>query len=204
MSSPAFFIAHALANSLGYPADGFSKPYQVAVQLWGLLAGLLGVWFFRKLLLVYYSDKVTAIVLLMLVFGTNYLNYAAVDVTITHSYLFTIYVLLLLNTHHFYKTPDRKYAIRIGLLTGLAILIRPSEMVAVLIPLFGSMDSISLQAWKQQFSFLKRNIRHLVIAVVCLIAVCSIQVAYWLYVTGSPFVYSYDDKGFSWLSPHVW
>lgn len=203
LSLPAFAIAHVLAIPLGYEADGFSLPYQVAVQLWAIIGGLAGLWYFRKLLLLYFSDKVTAVLLLMLVFGTNYFNYAAFDVTITHSWLFTIYVLLLLNIHSFYITPGRKNAIVIGLLTGLAILVRPSEMVAVLLPLLWGMEGLSPKAFSKHLSFLKANRKHIGWALLSGLLICSIQVVYWLYVTGSPFVYSYDDKTFSWLAPHL-
>lgn len=203
LSMPAFFVAHLVAGSTGYDADGFSLPYQVAVQLWAVLGALLGLWYFRKLLLLYFSDKVIAILLLMLVFGTNYFNYTAYDATVTHSWLFTIYVLLLLNIYHFYKTPGRKNAIAIGLLTGLAILVRPSEMVAVLLPLLWGMESLSLRSFSKQINFLKANLKHIGLALLSGLLVCSIQVVYWLYVTGSPFVYSYDDKTFSWLAPHI-
>lgn len=201
---PAFFAAHLLAKPLGYAADGFSKPYQVAIQLWSVLIGLAGLWFFRKLLLLYYSDKTAAIVLLMLTAGTCYLNYAAIDATITHSILFTIYTLLLLNTHNYYLHRQRRYAIRIGLLCGLAILVRPSEMIAVLLPLLWGMEGISTAALKKQFSFYRNNAVHLLLAALCLVSVCLVQVGYWYYVTGQPIVYSYDDKTFSWLAPHTW
>lgn len=202
MHLPAFAIAHMLAEPSGYPADGFSLPYQVAVQLWSLLAALVGLWYFRQLLLRYFGDKVTAISLLLLVFGTNYLNYTGVDVTLTHSWLFTIYTLLMLNAGNFYASPNNKYAVRVGVLTGLAILIRPSEMIAVLIPLLWGMESISPRAIGNRFSFLLKNYKPVLLAALCVVLVGSVQVVYWLYVTGEPFVYSYDDKGFYWTKPH--
>ncbi|MBZ0099668.1 MAG: hypothetical protein K8F30_11315, partial [Taibaiella sp.] len=204
LSLPAFALAHIIAEPAGYPADGFSAPYRVAVQLWAVLAALAGLWYFRKLLLFYFNDKVVAIVLLMLVLGTNYLNYTGYDATITHSYLFTIYVLLLLNTHRYYEHPKRRYAIRIGLLAGLAVLVRPSEMIAIVIPLLWALERISRRALAGRISFLRENSRHILWAIAAGITVCSIQMAYWLYVTGQPFVYSYDDKTFSWLAPHTW
>lgn len=199
---PAFAVAHALAAPLGYEADGFSLPYQAAVHFWSLLAAIVGLWYFRKLLLRYFSDKVTAISLVLLVFGTNYLNYTGVDVTLTHSWLFTIYTLVLLNTGNFYADPRYKYAIRIGLLTGLAILIRPSDMIIALIPLLWGMESISPGAIKRQVKFFIQNYRPVLLAVLCTILVGSIQIIYWLYVAGEPLVYSYDDKGFYWTKPH--
>ncbi|MEO6833195.1 MAG: hypothetical protein ABI378_11755, partial [Chitinophagaceae bacterium] len=40
---PFFLIAHALAKPLGYPADGFSMPYQAAIQFGALLISFLGL-----------------------------------------------------------------------------------------------------------------------------------------------------------------
>lgn len=202
MHLPAFAVAHVLTKPLGYPADGFSRPYQAAVHIWSVLCALIGLWYFRKLLLHYFSDKVTAITLLLLVFGSNYLNYTGFDATLTHSWLFSIYVLLMLNTRSFYQQPSYKYAIRIGLLTGFAILIRPSEMIAVLIPLLWGMESIMPTAIKNRFMFLWKHMKFIAVTSALVIAIGSIQIIYWLYVTGQPLVYSYAEKGFSWKHPH--
>lgn len=201
---PAFVIAHLLAEPLGYDADGFSLPYQFAIQLWAICIGIAGLWFFRKLLLLFYSDAVVAVLLVMLVAGTCFLNYTAIDATLTHCPLFAIYALLLLNTQYYYTSPKRKYAIRIGLLTGLAILIRPSEIIAVLLPMLWGMENLSRESILRHFKFLKSRLPDLLLAAFCAIMLCSIQVVYWWYVTGQPFVYSYDDKTFSWLAPHTW
>jgi hypothetical protein len=54
---PFFLLAHLVAKPLGYLADGFSTPYQLAMQLGALLMCLLGLWYLRKLLLEYYKDR---------------------------------------------------------------------------------------------------------------------------------------------------
>ncbi|MBX9449464.1 MAG: hypothetical protein KL787_07005 [Taibaiella sp.] len=79
MEAPFFFIAHSAAASLGYPADGFSVPYQFMIYLGGILMAVIGLIYLRKLLLYYFKDSTVAITLLLLVFGTNYLNYAGID-----------------------------------------------------------------------------------------------------------------------------
>jgi hypothetical protein len=204
MYLPLFAVAHLSAKALGYPADGFSQPYQIAMQVGSMLFALLGLWYYRKLLLLYFEDKIAAILLSVLALGTAYLNYSAIDSPMTHCWLFGIYALLLLNTHHFYRAPSYRYAIRIGILCGLAILIRPSEIISVLIPLLWNMESLSRNAREQKWAFLKRHSKHLIIATVCIICIGSIQLFYWKYVSGHWLVYSYgDDKTFSWLAPHV-
>ncbi|MBS1772995.1 MAG: hypothetical protein JST82_09040 [Bacteroidetes bacterium] len=205
MYLPFFTAAHLLAKPLGYPPDGFSPPYQFAIQVGSLLFALLGIWYFRKLLLLYFEDRVVAVLLFAMAIGTNYLNYAAIDGGMSHSWLFTLYVFLLLNTHYFYKTPSFKYAIRIGLLSGLAILIRPSEMVAVIIPILWGMESISRKAIQEKVAFLKQHLSKILVAILCVLLVGSIQLFYWKYVSGHWLVFSYggDDKGFDWLHPHT-
>jgi hypothetical protein len=88
---PFFTLAQLCARPLGYPADGFSYPYQVAIGIGSLIISLVGLFFLRKILRRYFSETVTATCLLILVFSTNYLEYAAITAALTHNYLFTLY-----------------------------------------------------------------------------------------------------------------
>lgn len=202
MYMPFFLTAHLVAGPLGYPQDGFSLPYQFAIQFGGFLIALLGLWLFRKLLLRFYNDKVVALSLFALVVGTNYLNYGAIDTGMPHSWLFTLYVALILCTVKFYEQPGYKYAIYIGLLVGLATLTRPTDIISLLIPLTWGLRRFSKTAIEEQVSFLNRNSRFIDAAGFCVIGVFSIQLIYWHHTTGQWLVYSYQDQGFSWLSPN--
>lgn len=204
MYLPFFAIAHTAAYISGYPPDGFSLPYQLLIPIGSLLIAFIGIWFFRKLLLIYYSDKVAAIMLVLLVFGTNYLNYTTFDAALTHNWLFTLYIFLILNTINFYRTFHYKYAVRIGLLCGLLVLIRPSEIISVMIPLLWGIDRISWREISKRLLLFITNWQKIFTAIACSIAVGLIQVGYWLYVTGKPFVYSYGSHGFTWKHPHTW
>lgn len=199
---PAFALAHVLAPRLGYPADGFSAPYQFMIYLGGLLFSLAGLYYLRRLLLFYYSDPVTAIVLLLLVAGTNYLNYAGIEVGMTHSWLFTLYVLILLNTHYYYNSLRLRYALRLGVLVGLVTLIRPPELISGLIPLLWGMERLSVKALRERISFWYRQKKALTLAFALAIAIISLQLFYWKYASGKWLLYTYRDQGFSWFSPY--
>ena len=203
MYLPFFTAAHLLAAPLGYPKDGFSLPYQFAIQIGGFLVSILGLWYLRKLLLNFYNDKVVAIVLVLLAIGSNYLNYGAIDMGMSHCWLFTVYVFLLLNTFYFYRDYKLKYAIRVGLLVGLATLTRPTDVISCLIPLLWGMESISVTAIKKQLSVFAAHAKSLAIAVICAGAVIAIQLSYWKYVSGHWFVYSYGGQNFSWKHPNT-
>lgn len=198
---PFFLAAHAVAAPLGYPADGFSRPYQVAVSLGSLLIALIGLWFMRKNLLRYFGDGAAAGALLLLVFATNYLDYSAINGAMTHNYLFTLYALLIWQTIRFYERPTYRRGLAIGLIVGLAALTRPTELIAVIIPvLWGVTNGKEV---RERIQFFVANWRKPALAIIACGLVGSLQLIYWKSVAQEWLVYSYEDQGFSWLSPHI-
>ncbi len=198
---PWFTMANFLAKPLGYPADGFSLPYQAAITWGSLLVALLGLWITRLNLLNYFSDRAVAIALLCLVFGTNYLNYTAFDGAMTHNWLFTVYSLLVFSIIRFYRRPSLGWAAAIGLWVGWAILTRPTEIVAVLLPVLWGIGSWA--ALRERLAFFRRHFPKITVAAIVAIMVAAIQPVYWHYVSGQWLVYSYGDQSFSWLHPHL-
>ena len=199
---PAFLISHSYALiSKKYPPDGFSTPYQLGISLHAFLVAVIGLIFLRKLLLKYFNETSVAITLVAIVFGSNYLDYSAINGAMTHNGLFTIYALLLYATHKYHESPSKTWASCIGILIGLAALTRPTEIVCGLIPLFWGMNSGGL---KKRMMFFKSNYIHITLAGLFVILIGSIQLMYWKYVSGEWIVYSYEEQGFSWLKPHLW
>jgi hypothetical protein len=203
LMSPWFFLGHAIAlNSPAYEADGFSYPYQVCIGLGMLLYAFLGLFVLRKVLLVYFKDSTVAIALLALVAGSNYLNYATIDQAMTHGTLFMLYALLLWTTIQFYRHPAGRRALLPGAICGFATLIRPTEILSLLIPLLWGIST--LPALRDRLAFFRQHPRYLLYAGVCFVLFVMIQPLYWKMVTGNWVVYSYQDQGFSWLHPHFY
>jgi len=154
--SPFFFIAHAWAlNSSVYPADGFSFPYQFTISMGMLLWTVIGLIFLQKSLLVYFSEKVTALGIFGILLGSNYLNYAAIDGAMTHNTVFTVYAVLIYLSIRFHQKPSWSKAIGIGACVGLASLIRPTELISCLIPILWGLNLISREDLYQRFTFFK-------------------------------------------------
>lgn len=204
MYSPFFFAAHALARPLGYPPDGFSAPYQFAIQAGSVLIALLGLWWYRRFLKYYFDDSVVALVLLMLTAGSNYLNWSAVDGALSHNWLFTLYALLLLATRRFYEAPSVRRAVPVGLLVGLATLTRPTDIISCLIPLLWGLERLNISSIRERLRWLLRQYRSVIAAGVAAALAGSLQLFYWKYATGDWIVYSYQDQGFSWKHPHFY
>lgn len=198
---PWFAAAHLLAEPLGYPADGFSRPYQTAIGLGSLLVALLGLWFARRSLLYYFSDRATAVALLLMVWGSNYLNYSAIDGAMTHNWLFTAYSLLIFSTIQFYRKPSMGWAAAVGLFAGWAVLTRPTELIALLLPLLWGVGSLA--GLRERLLFFVKNYGKILVAGGIFGSIVFSQMAYWHWATGEWLVYSYQDQGFSWLRPHL-
>ncbi|HEX8504721.1 MAG TPA: hypothetical protein VF630_05095 [Hymenobacter sp.] len=200
---PFFLAAHALAAPLGYPADGFSPPYQIALLLASLLVAVLGLFLVRRALLPRFGEGPTALTLLAIVLGTNYLNYSALGGAMTHNWLFAWYAGLLLLTPAFYERPTLARAVGIGAVVGLMALTRPSEILAGLIPLLWGLRPAGA-ALPARLAFWRQHAGLLLAAALVGALVLSIQPLYWHYVSGDWVVYSYQNQGFSWLRPHLW
>ena len=198
---PWFTVAHLLAKPLGYDADGFSRPYQAAISWGSLLIAFLGLWYLRRILLLFFSDIAVAAALICIGFGSNYLEYTAITGAMTHNWLFTLYAVLIFTTIRFYERPSFAGAALIGLCVGWAGLTRPTEIITALIPVLWGLRSFADIRVRGLF-FLK-NASKLGLAICIAAAVLFLQALYWKYVAGEWIVYSYQDQGFSWLHPHV-
>ncbi|MGB0929705.1 MAG: hypothetical protein ACPGVB_02945 [Chitinophagales bacterium] len=199
--SPAFATAHFFAERWDFPQDGYSFPYQYFLSVYSVFFACMGLFLLRVSLLYYFKDFVTAIVLGILVLTTNLLVYAGLSAAMTHGYLFTLYALLIWLTILWHKRQRWWLAVLIGLVYGLMIIVRPTEIIAFLIPLLwgiqgreGVEDKIKL-IWEH-----KGQVGLLVIST---IVVGMIQLVYWKALSGDWLYYSYDDQGFSFLRPHL-
>ncbi len=225
MYAPAFFVAHALAKPLGFVADGFSAPYQFAISFWSLLWSFVGLFYLRKLLLklnffwethshmghidsfnvaieVSHREWIAATVLLLYVFTTNYLEYAAISSAMTHTYIFTLYTLMLWQTIKFYERPKITTAASIGVCIGLAVLARPTELIVVIVPaLWGIFDRKSLE---NRLVFIKNHFSKFLFTAALIGVLGSIQLIYWKWSSGHFLYNSYGKEDWmEWGSPHI-
>ena len=192
--SPFFFIAHQYAkHSSKYNADGYSKPYHVALTFSAYFYFILALFILRKILLRYFYDKTTAVTLFLVGAGTNLFYYITCEAPMPHSYNFFLIILFLRLLIKWHKKLNLKYTVFLGLTAGLIALVRPTNIIVLLlIPLYGV----------HNFKTLKENINKLLkyrylilLMIISFIIVWIPQFAYWYYVSGKIFYFSYGEKG---------
>lgn len=203
LNLPAFLIAHAICLFTGINADGFTTPYQFAWTISGLLYTAAGLWIMRKVLLKFFNDRITSLLLILLVLGTNYFQLTAFDGYITHNYLFTLFAFILWFTIKWHEKPAMSTAIALGISIGLAVLTRPNEMVIMLIPLLWNVfNRISLQ---EKFRLISKNYLQISATGAVIVIIGSVQLIYWKYTTGNWIFYSYNNagEGFDFSHPYL-
>ncbi len=198
---PFFLIGHLWAIAGGYPTDGYSFPYQFCVSTGMMIYIVLGIIIFRKLLLRYFSDKVTAVVLFLFCLGTNYFREATDYNMGPHATLFMFYCLLIYYTIKWHQIPKVKYAVVIGVSLGFISLIRPSEVICILIPLFWNVNN--KQALMDKITMVKQYWKHLLVLFFACFIVGIPQMMYWKTVAGSWFFNSYWNHPSFTIESHV-
>lgn len=195
---PFFLIGHASAKIFGYEADGLSPPYQWAMILSALFYGILGFWFLRNLLIRYFDDRLTAVLLLMIGLGTNLYYYATYECMLPHIFLFAADTLLILLTIKWHERPNWKIATSIGVILGLITITRPSEIVWILIPLFWNVSGWG--TLKSKIRLLIQNSFHVLLLIGGMMLIGSLQLFYWKYTSGNWFSFNHTE-GFDFFHP---
>lgn len=196
---PFFKLADLYARHQNkYPADGFSPPYQFALAYGLLIYIILALFLLRNILLNFFSDTVVSWTLIILLIGTNAIQYIAVEAGQSHGYIFPLYVLILYLSIQWHRKPKLWIGFLIGLVFGLACISRPTEAVMLFIPLLWDLHDNT--RWKAKWDLLKRQPMHLIFALLgCCLAI-SPQLIYWKTVTGH-WVYDVGSK-WDFLNPH--
>ncbi|MEI6455906.1 MAG: hypothetical protein WCO93_06420 [bacterium] len=201
--SPFFFIGHIYAGLSGLPQDGLSLPYQVSLAMGCLVYAIVGLWIFRKILNRYFSDTVSALVMVVTVLGTNYFELTAYDGAMPHNFLFTIYAFIVWLTIRWHEKPAWRFAIPLGLLCGLAILVRPTAGIIVMVPLLWNI--FGKGSLLEKVNLVRKHLFQVLVMILCLILVLGIQLLYWKIHSGNWIYYSYEKgEELQWISRHLW
>ncbi len=201
--SPFFALGHAYASITHWEADGYSVPYRFALNFSVLFYVLFGMIFLKKVLLRYFSPWVTTFTLVAVVMGTNLLYYTTYEGAMTHGYNFALIALFLWLTIRYYDHPgSTKKIMLLGFLAGFITLIRPTNIIVLLLFFLWGVDS-----WQSFMSRIRYYLRRFdLVAIMALFFVLAWvpQFIYWKQVSGMFFYFTYGGGGgFFWHNPQI-
>lgn len=199
--SPFFITGHLIAKMNGAVQDGYSMTYQNCVSVGVLFYLFIGLYFLRKILLDYFSEKITAITLIAVVLGTNLLWYSSFEGLMPHAITFSVWCMAMYAFFQLLKTSERKFILSFSALFGLIVLIRPLSIVAILY--FIIIGIYSKDGFKFFFDFIKSNLKNVIVGALIAFLIASLQLFYWKYATGKWFYDVYMDEHFVFDSPQM-
>jgi len=190
--TPFFFIGHGAAHLLDYKTDGYSRPYQHALGLSSIFYLILGLFYLRRVLKRYFSEWIISFTIIAIVFATNLFHYATDQPAMTHVYSFALFSIFMYKTIQWHEKQKIGTAIVIGLLTGLISLIRPTNIIIILLFVFWNVYNLTSLKEKTRLFFKKYP--HIIIIMLGSFLVWLPQIIYWKIITGSWLYYSYGDE----------
>ena len=200
---PSFLIGHLFAWIGGYPIDGFSEPYKFSNLFGSLIYSIIGIYFLRKILIKFFSENVTLLVMIMIVLGTNYYHNSCFNNNMSHNYLFTLYCMLIYYVIRWHDTFKINYIIGIAVTAGLAILSRPSEIVCLAIPaLWGIYDK---KSFTNKITLIIKYWQQILLFAIIIFLIGLPQFLYWKWITGKYLYMSYNNpgEGFEFMHPYI-
>jgi hypothetical protein len=199
MYTPFALPAHWLAKPLGFEPDGYSEIYRFAMVLSALFYTMLGLFLISKLLLRYFGKWSVTFSVVVLGLGTNLFFYTTSEPGMSHSAGFFLFSAFALSLDNWTRSPLIRNSILLGVITGLIFLVRPTNIIIlVLIPLWGIH---TIKDLTRKLSGLFHRFRYVGIVVLTSILVVLPQFLFWKYSSGSFYYYGYGEEGFYFSDP---
>ena len=202
VQAPFFLFGCVLSWVAGVPVDGYSWPFQLMSGIAAIFSLCLALWYLGKLLLgLGFNRQVTNATLVFIAFGTNLLYYTLYEPSMSHVYSFLTVSVFLFYSWKALTQQHGKSLIMAAVALGITVLIRPINGLVILgIPvitsgLFGTISGFE--------TFIKER-KHLLSASTIGLVIVLIQPLIYFLQTGAPFVWSYQEEGFNFLSPELY
>lgn len=201
LQAPFYLVAHGALKVAGRPTPGHGKPYVMAVCLAAIAYALIGLWAVGRLLAGWGVDaRWGGLSIASLLFGTHLFYYTIVAPGMSHVYSFALVSLLLLAGRRYATDGRAGWLPLIGALTGLLVLVRPVNGLAVLaLPVVAGGWTIFLQRVRG----LRRQVPAVIAAIAVGVLLAGLQPGIYRIGTGHWWVDSYPGEHFRWSDPHM-
>ncbi len=199
MQLPLFLVSIVVAWLAGFSINGYSEPFLIGIQLSAWWAAIFGFYALRKSMkLIGLSEKLSLLVAVLTLFATNVFYYATAVPSMGHIYSFMLLSWFLYASIRLVQHNRIKNWVFWGALLGIIALVRPTNIVVVVIfPFIWQWCSPS----QKIVASIWANRKHIAYAMLTFMMVVSLLPILWKIQTGNWLVWSYTGEGFYWLSP---
>jgi hypothetical protein len=192
MYFPFFVLGNNIAFAYGYDPLGYSAPFAWCVHIGTLIYVFIGFWYMRKTLLLFFSEWVSAITMVLMLFATNLFYYTFREGEMAHSYLFFFFSLFFYHAIKWHVTKNFKYLCYMSFIAGFVALIRPTEILILVIPLLYQVNSIAALTIKIN-ELLTLRWKLLIVGILFLLPLIP-QFLFWKSFAGQYLFFSYGSN----------
>jgi hypothetical protein len=205
VSLPFFACGHINAKLAGYPTDGYSLPYQLWFNVSNLFWLIVGIIAFNKLLQQYFNLSTTNIVLALIFIGTNFIHNTIKSFGNTHLFEFSFYSLYVLQLSNYFANRSNKKSILIGLTAGIITVIRPINILCLILFAFWEMNPFRKEELLKRLNLIKANLSSFNLFLLGFLIAVLPQLIYWQLTTGFFLYQGYDNngEGLDIFNPHT-
>ena len=198
---PFFLLGILFSYIAGTDINGYSFFFQVFIGLGSLFYLFLGLDFLRRILeKMQIRPVIIALSLGVILIGTNLFYYSLWQPTMSHVFSFFAINGFLWVTIRAIEGWNLKTASCMGIFLGLVCLIRPTNLLVVILIPFLAGNTSDLRNFIRQ-TWAKKDGLYLFLAM--FIFIISIQGILWYIQTGHFVVWSYQEEGFNFGNPEI-
>ena len=201
LQSPFFWLACLTAMLMHVPMDGFSPPFQYSIAAAGCVYALVGMVLLWRILSRHFRPGTILLAMAGSVYGTNLFHYATCDSIFSHAFSFFLFTAFLYSMQQIYHEGRQKYWILAGALAGLILLIRPTNVLWLIVgALYGV---VSLRDIPARLRLWWQHRGYCALALLAAFIVLIPQLVYWKLVANRFLTYTYGGERILWDSPHL-
>ena len=198
---PFFGLACLISTIFSTPVDGYSSVFMFCFYLGSLFYSLTGVWLFYRFLSLLFPKSLKQIKWLIPVFyiTTTLFFYSFKTPSFGHLYSFFLFGCFGILSYKLKTEITKRRILLFGLILGLIVLIRPTNLLVILIFPFILSDGKTLRGFLKTV-FVKSPIYALLAAFGGFFAL-FVLLLLWKWQTGQWVIWSYSGEGFTFFQP---
>jgi hypothetical protein len=195
---PFFLVAFVAAKLFAYPLDGLSAPFQLAISATAIFYCTLGLVYLKKLFrLNGIPDKITALTITLVFFGTTLYHYTLIESGMSHTYSFCFITVFLYHSCKFIQQEKNKHLFFAAFAFSFILLLRPNNGLIIFSVFFW------FKSREHCINFFKNLLKNKAFYYALLIPIACVlfQLLTWAVKENNLFTDRYAPYGFYWLHP---
>ena len=202
LEAPFFFLAHTVTIINHHKSKGFDNIYGYFVVIAACVYMYIALFVLFRIITRRFGEFIALISVVSIYLGTNLFYYTINEAGLSHTYSFFCFVMFIYFVGKYYEQKNLKNIIGLSIFLAIATLIRPTNILLLLLFLF--YEIYTIQDFKQCVVFHLKHYYNFIIILIVGLIVFSPQIAYWYALTGKFIFYSYQNETFSnWNSPKI-